>query len=679
MGSGALFYRDDDDEDEDGGGGGGVFRREFEVPCALDRQEGAVAQFLALEGWKRFLRGREEDGGGRRLICCMSAVHAGPGQQCLAFNHRDKTDATLALSRGNAGGPAALIFYNFNGGFFHYLGHEPGCRKRVGSLFIEKNRDRLEFGLRTEYARRMSAVRPADLEIEWARDYGCKYFDGNLIERFKDGDGGGGERPYFDLRELLRREYPYEAVCRPDPFRGKRRIVQRDIVAGILDGSLTGFVHLSGGEEKPDFGAAGKFGFCVQKYAPRARQLGPYTLELVKKYMGFKTDEATAEYCDKAQPRALNSTSFHSKETVSTSYLKWLIERRGLSGFVVHHFIYYPFRDYKREFMEPLLQRRHECKLAGKHAEAEALKLVANGNFGFNGIQAVNYNDTRIISETGLVRSASAKYAAENVMRINIIGLADVKARRRAVKAKRAARNRKKKKKKAAAAKGGGGGGDEFEFLLCVTSSGKKKAIRNTIAQAVSTLSNSKVIFLSNVETMLDCLDPELAELCYTDTDSCIWSTSFPDLEKCLLPEKLDEWRRADIIADENGPLSCHGKMKLEGVHARGVFKTVKIYRLYSRAETADGGDGDDGDGVYTRCKGISRNAADQLKDQVFTDSTGSWATEKTNLMPSDTHEIVIRRETRNLAVPFNMKRYVTADGLHTLPVSHVSLSSCSF
>jgi hypothetical protein len=186
----------------------------------------------------------------------------------------------------------------------------------------------------------------------------------------------------------------------------------------------------------------------------------------------------------------------------------------------------------------------------------------------------------------------------------------------------------------------------------------------------VAILSNSKVIILGHVNTMLECLDPALAELCYMDTDSCIFSFTFPNLEENLRPEKYDDWLAANILADETGETSCHGKMKLEGTFRVGFFKALKIYRLFTSGDLRR----EQKEKIcYTRCKGVNRNIAQMIPNRVFDkNATDKVVIHRSCLRPSRTGEMLIAHECRSLAAPFNLKRHVTADGVHTLPISYL-------
>ena len=224
--------------------------------------------------------------------------------------------------------------------------------------------------------------------------------------------------------------------------------------------------------------------------------------------------------------------------------------------------------------------------------------------------------------------------------------------------------------------------GERYTFLWAVVTDGSKKRIFNTLPRAAAVLSNSKRLFLSHVSTMLRCLDPALAELCYIDTDSCVWSQTHRSLEDCIRPDRLAEWREASIMADETAPASCHGKLKLEGLFDGGLFKTLKIYRLFNRSASGGGDGGDDDEEeetsswkvAYTRCKGIARWAADQLPSNQFDPlcelpgHNDRLAVHRNCLRPSRAGEIRLYHETRSPALPFNLKRWVTPDGVHTLP-----------
>jgi len=210
----------------------------------------------------------------------------------------------------------------------------------------------------------------------------------------------------------------------------------------------------------------------------------------------------------------------------------------------------------------------------------------------------------------------------------------------------------------------------KYSFLFSVVISGACKKIKNSLPNAVATLSNSKTIILGHIHNMLECLDPALAELCYIDTDSCIWSFTHPTIEANLLSSKVEKWKTLQVLADEQNALSCHGKLKLEGTFKAGFFKALKIYRLFS---TADFETERQNKTCYTRCKGVNRNIAKLIPNNIFEkESTSKVVVHRSCLRPSRTGEMLIAHECKSLAAPFNMKRHVTDDGIHTFPISYV-------
>jgi hypothetical protein len=210
-----------------------------------------------------------------------------------------------------------------------------------------------------------------------------------------------------------------------------------------------------------------------------------------------------------------------------------------------------------------------------------------------------------------------------------------------------------------------------YSFLYAMVSSGVTKKIKNCIPKAVAILSNSKTIILGHVNLLLECLDPRLAELCYMDTDSCIFSFTHHRLEDNLWPEKLQKWQEENILANEEGEESCHGKLKLEGTFKVGFFKALKIYRLFSSREFREE---QKKKICYTRCKGVNRNIAKIIPNKVFDkDAVEKVVVHRSCLRPSRTGEMLIAHECKSLAAPFNLKRQVSSDGIHTFPVSYLA------
>ena len=96
-----------------------------------------------------------------------------------------------------------------------------------------------------------------------------------------------------------------------------------------MSGAETGFVTLAGGRERKSGEAGDHFGFCVQSFAcQKAEDISQFTRRQIVEDHGWSEEEAAGalEKFMRLQPaRTLNSDTFHAEETVSTSYLAWLM------------------------------------------------------------------------------------------------------------------------------------------------------------------------------------------------------------------------------------------------------------------------------------------------------------------------------------------------------------------
>jgi hypothetical protein len=101
-----------------------------------------------------------------------------------------------------------------------------------------------------------------------------------------------------------------------------------------------------------------------------------------------------------------------------------------------------------------------------------------------------------------------------------------------------------------------------------------------------------------------------------------------------------------------------------------GLFKALKIYRLFSSSEFEKERKEKT---CYTRCKGVNRYIATLIPNSVFDQQRlNQVVVHRSCLRPSRTGEMLIAHECKSLAAPFNLKRHVTSDGLHTFPISFV-------
>lgn len=818
----------------------GKLRKERRALNVTETEESFVAQYLVLGGHRWYVTlGKEE--GAPWLVA--SGVHAGAGRQVFGWSEQQRCDLLLAFVSENSRSdlPSRLYFHNHHGNPWHYSGHRQGCpQKQRGELdrYLEKTHSALADDFRGGLAEVLSSVAPHRALFFYTTTSSCQLSHGMPVRGLDPPEGvrtTGVFRTFGSAKECL-------LLSESDRVREARWIPssrqfwdRRELTEHIRTGRATGFVVVRGGRESEatrlDDPAGHRFGFCVQKYAPTSQQLGPFTLSQIAGYYGWTEaddrDQRLEEFVKRQQSRTLCASSFLSEETVSTTYLAWLMSARGFADFEITHFLEYKFCDWAGDFLGPVLQRRHERKRAGDLVAAECLKLIGNGSYGYNGLEASNYDDLRILTDKSLQQRYRGDMAHRKLKHVTFLGV---------VKTTEPARKRRKKKKASggqrrrqeaarfldreadveeddddeeedqddeaddapprsprapepareeddddlqgptpgvhpeyssdsdqgnlsdqesweysyarhkallrsdngparsaslaeeeeddgpAAAvqdleeslvrraeeeesgdlrtgRGGRPGSRKvvYRLLYAVSVSGEDRSVVNSLPRAVAVLSNSKRLFLSHLDCMFRCLDSRKAELCYVDTDSCIWSLSERRLEQCLRPDRLADWEKASIVADEAGPLSCHGLMKLEGTYRAGLFKCIKMYRLFGEVKADDERlalSAEENPPVwpendsrlpecvdppappsqpqqqqsYTRCKGIHRQTAQLLRDRYFfqTLDPERVVVHRTSLRPSRAGEIFLTKESKSLAVPFNLKRRVDDSGLHS-------------
>ena len=341
-----------------------------------EREEALVVQYLALGGHSRFT-GFSVD---TLPFLIASSIHAGPGQQVFGYSKNQRCDLLLAFDRSSTmqQQPVELHYHNFHGDHWHYTGHFQGCTstKGIGQPFFLTPETRDMDLFRRIYAEAMTNVRPKKVKFFYSTSSSCDFFHGNPIKSLKPDCGA----TYFELADLLKDERS-EDFYLPinDKFFDKNELKKK-----ILSGEMTGFVTLKGGRETSLVldEAKSKFGFCVQSAAPSKEQVSDYTKEQIKEYNGFSSLQEADDFLTHQPARTLNSTTFHSEETISTNYLRWLMTELGFDDFDITHFIWYAFNDHTKDFIEPLLQLRHDLKQKNILAAAEIIKLLLNGDYG---------------------------------------------------------------------------------------------------------------------------------------------------------------------------------------------------------------------------------------------------------------------------------------------------------
>jgi hypothetical protein len=395
VGTGTLFVQDPRNKNK--------LVRENRCFNFLESEEAAVVQYLAAGGlshYSPFTRGKTPS-----RIC--SSFHAAPGQQVFGCGPGQRCDVLLAFFNDDDDDddssqrkqPAVrLEFHNYHGSFRHYEGHTESCPLETVP-YRPTDASSLFDGFCRQLAIAFSMVRPANVVFNYTVSTTCDYEHGgqtfhSLLTNPPGSSNSGGDTTYQSIRELISTELS-DAIWSKHPARW---ITKARLLDAIVEGRETGFVTIIGGEEdldvvrghlpagEPDAGE--NFGFCVQNFAPPVHLLSAHTRQQIIDYFGWgdSSDDGGATQLKKfvadLQARTLNSSTFHSEETVSTAYLRWLVAARGFHNFTITHFLHYQFEGYNRDYLEPLLQKRHEYKRDGNVVGAECAKLLANGDFG---------------------------------------------------------------------------------------------------------------------------------------------------------------------------------------------------------------------------------------------------------------------------------------------------------
>ena len=421
-----------------------VLCRQSRTINITEREEGIVAQFLATRtGHKVLLEAIESELASPeqyRLERIFSGVHAGQGRLWFGSSRHQLCDFTLFF-RGPPGKPVVLYYINYHGGFYHYTGHFRGCRFRGESddsdaedepCYDEKTK-RLD-ELRRDLASFASELAPEKFLVKYKSLNACQLFH---LEK------------EYDLEEFLERENPkYCCLPRRESLWRKSWHVDH-LVEKILEGEVTGFVTLEMGFEDQSLGCLleKNFGFCVQKKRPKEGDLSDFTLAQIALREDLKDAEQVKTFIAKAPERTLAAKSFFAcEETISTTYFTWLVRERGLFRYKITHFLHYKFSDYSKDFLEPILERRHVYKREKKSVGAETLKLVANGSFGYTALESRNYDTTVLKTDLSLKKNRFKMSANFSMKNISFVGI--VKSRGERKRKREASRSKRCKKKR---------------------------------------------------------------------------------------------------------------------------------------------------------------------------------------------------------------------------------------
>ena len=457
FGTGTAFALDPDAESD-------ILYRQSRNVNITEREEGIVAQFLSTKtGHKGLLEAVESElaaPGEYRLVRIFSGVHAGQGRLWFGASRHQLCDFVLQF-RGPPGKPVVLYYINYHGGYYHYTGHAPGCGRAAetgggptgrgldsgrggdgeGEPYSPDPQTEKLDELRRELAQFASELAP-DLFL-------VKYTTVNACQMFHSLEGD------YSLEEFLEREMPDECCLpRSDSLWRKHWNVEH-LVEKIMEGEVTGFVTLQRGFEDCSLGCLleKNFGFCVQKRRPAEEgELSDYTLRQIAAREDLASAEQVKHFVKKTPERTMAARSFFgSEETVSTTYFAWLVRERGLFGYKITHFIHYKFSSYSKDFLQPILERRHAYKKNKNTVGAETLKLVANGSFGYTALESCNYDTTLLRTDLSLRKNRYAMSSKFSMKNVSFVGVVKSRGDQKSSGTKRSRKGGKKRRR------GGGG------------------------------------------------------------------------------------------------------------------------------------------------------------------------------------------------------------------------------
>jgi len=371
---------------------------------AIEREESFVVQYMASGGIRQFANLTQQVTKNKPFLVA-SSVHSGSGQQTFGYSVGQRSDIMLAFFDASAQ-KNYLCFHNYHGHMWHYIGHQEGCPLNVNKtnqIVVREITSKMDL-FRSELAAAWSDVRPDKLAFDYSVSFACQMFHGMPVASLDK-----STTKYYCVKECLLSERKHDSW-----FPRSERVFEHEhLKQAIMEGSVTGFVTLKGGQEKNlNFTdpAGTRFGFCVQAHAPSSNAISSFTKDQIAEFFswGNKSNETEAcakrveDYIKKQSARTINSGTFHVEETISTTYLQWLMVERNFDDFEISHFLAYEFRNWSKDFLEPVLQKRHECKQKGDSVAAECLKLIGNGSFGYNGLESSNYDSVHLLTEQQL-------------------------------------------------------------------------------------------------------------------------------------------------------------------------------------------------------------------------------------------------------------------------------------
>jgi len=359
-----------------------------------------------------------------KALSVATDLHAGPGQISFGDYRLDLIDVAVLTK------PGELRLFNFHERNVHYRGHfnrpldasfmgdlpeslyARGCRHasrddpRPDVFSNTRFKDLVKFDY-AEELNRAAARAGYDFRIIYTPVFECQLFHD------------------ADVRKFLKRRHPVQFL---DPFPTELTETElRDRISNKKD--MGGFVVLQGGMDGKITGEVNDdlCGFCCVKDHPDKDELGESSRSLIEDRYGHDLDR----YC-KDTLLTVPRMNFKpdTQEAVSVQYLRFLEERRKLTGHEIVHVVAYHELPNLAGFLNKLLQRRHE------------IKREKNGSYyGFAAVLKNRYPVTRIRSERQLRRRG----IGDDILNLTCLGDRDIapnKRRLSGIKKKRRALRR---------------------------------------------------------------------------------------------------------------------------------------------------------------------------------------------------------------------------------------------
>jgi hypothetical protein len=181
--------------------------------------------------------------------------------------------------------------------------------------------------------------------------------------------------------------------------------------------------------------------------------------------------------------------------------------------------------------------------------------------YGFFGVQSTNFTVTRIVTESYLARkSQRVRLFDDDKLQISLLGVVH--------------HDTKNEEEKPP------------DLLYSVTGSQPKAEVLNQLQVSGAVLGSSRCIFFGHILTILRYFDPRACEMIYSgerremmaswtcspashlvfsDTDSILLATRWPDLESCVKPEYANRWSeiRGALFEDANSDKEQSGLLKV--------------------------------------------------------------------------------------------------------------------